>query len=179
MDQILVYCKDKCEVHLNSRGKVTQTTGANLVRLLSAPIQKYESALTLLMLPNYGPLLQQQPYSTRRGLALGIVTNILTKSITISAPEDVHNILELCDILLRDQKDAPPAQIPKAQSSHYDPLPKYTRSHLPEYDELGDDYGNNLSEEQGLIAKLIQLFHSDDDDTQFLVSYLLLNLTHR
>jgi vacuolar protein sorting-associated protein 35 len=132
------------------------------------------------MLPNYGPLLQQQPYNTRRGLALGIMTDILTKSTTISAPEDVHNILELCDILLRDQKDAPPTTIPKAPSSHYDPLPKYTRSHLPKYNELDDDNdGTNISEEQGLIAKLIQLFHSDDDDTQFLVSYHLPNLTHQ
>jgi vacuolar protein sorting-associated protein 35 len=112
-------------------------------------------------------------------LALGIVTNILTKSTTINAPEDVHNILELCDILLRDQKDAPPATIPKTRPSHYDPLPKYTRSHLPEYDELGDGDGASISEEQGLVAKMIQLFHSDDDDTQFLVSCLLPDLTHR
>ncbi|KAI8099631.1 vacuolar protein sorting-associated protein 35 [Halteromyces radiatus] len=163
VDQILLYCKEQCTEHANSNLLYSKTTENHLMTLLSAPIQQYESTLTLLMLENYGSLLQQQPYNTRRRLALAMVTNVLAKGTIIDTPEEVHNILELCDVLLRDQKDV---------TGHYHggQATKSHHSFPPMY-----EYEDSLSEEQGAIAKLIHLFRSDDDDTQF----LLLSATRR
>lgn len=139
--------------------------------LLSAPIRNYDSPLTLLMLQNYGPLMRQQPYNTRYHLGLEIVKTMLEKDTVIDTPEDVHNILELCDVLIRDQDDAP-TPTTEQQGYHGRLPPTYHAGH--HYTSGSDEQTDEdiMLQEQGLIAKLIQLFQSDEDDTQFLVRFI-------
>ena len=79
-----------------------QTTN-NLASLLIAPINSYQSVLTLLALPRYGNLLVLQPFTTRRSLAHAIIASVLKNETVIETPEDVRGILELCQVLIRDQ----------------------------------------------------------------------------
>lgn len=139
----------------------SKPTEANLLALLLAPINQYASVLTLLALENYQPLLALQPFTTRRAVAHAIVSSILKNETIVSLPEDVHGILSLCEVLLRDQKDAPVATTTA-------PSPMYAaRVRKPEFTSIEDE---EFSEEQGWIAKMIHLFRSDNEDTQFLVS---------
>ncbi|ORZ25801.1 vacuolar protein sorting-associated protein 35 [Absidia repens] len=169
VDQILAYCKEQCAEHLNTKELTSKSTGSHLMTLLSAPIRKYESPLTLLMLQNYGPLLRQQPYNARHHLALDIVKTILEKGTVINTPEDVHNILELCDVLIRDQDDHT-STMSTVHDTHRGRLPsKSPVGHHYTYSSYDYNDEDSLLQEQGLIAKLIQLLQSDEDDTQFLL----------
>ena len=131
-----------------------QTT-ANLSALLNAPINSYQSVLTLLALQQYSALLAQQPYSTRRTLAHSLVSSVLKNETIIETPEDVNGILEFCHVLIRDQTDATgPAH--SQQLSGKDPR---RGPYHHERDEL--------AEEQGWVARLIHLFRSDNLSVQF------------
>ncbi|KAI8988921.1 vacuolar protein sorting-associated protein 35 [Pilobolus umbonatus] len=157
VDQILAFAKDKVLELSDSPDLHTKITESNLMSLLSTPIQYYSSALNLLALVNYQPLLAIQPYTTRLSIAFSIVNSILKNSTIIDVPEDVHGILDLCDVLLRDQKDAPSNSIP-APSSGY----------AKKYNELTFEQEEYI-EKQGLMARMIHLFKSDNEDTQFLL----------
>jgi len=50
---------------------------ANLAALLVAPINLYQSVLSLLAIPRYVPLLTQQLFSTRRSTAHSVVSSVL------------------------------------------------------------------------------------------------------
>lgn len=130
----------------------TKETESNLLSLLLAPIQHYRSVLYLLALENYQPLLAVQSYNTRQSVAYSIINNVLRNVTVISIPEDVHGVLELCDVLLRDQKDAP-----MSLPSNYQKTSDLT------YEQ--EEY----LEKQGLLARIVHLFKSDNEDTQFLV----------
>lgn len=130
-----------------------QTTN-NLASLLIAPINSYQSVLTLLALPRYGRLLVLQPFTTRRSLAHAIVASVLKNETIIESPEDVRGVLELCQVLIRDQLDTGLG----TQSQN-------TRSRQP-YNIDRDD----MAEEQGWVARMVHLFRSDILDVQFEVS---------
>ena len=131
-----------------------QTT-ANLSALLNAPINSYQSVLTLLALQQYSALLAQQPYSTRRTLAHSLVSSVLKNETIIETPEDVNGILEFCHVLIRDQADATgPAH--SQQLSGKDPR------RGPYHHEREE-----LAEEQGWVARMIHLFRSDNLNVQF------------
>lgn len=149
VDQILAYAKDKVLENTESPDLHSKSTEANLLALLLAPIQHYCSVLYLLALANYQPLLALQPFATRQSIAFAIVDNVLKNSTVIDIPEDVHGVLDLCDVILRDQKDAPV----------YNSRQKDLSFEEEEYNE-----------KQGLLARMIHLFKSDNEDTQFLVS---------
>jgi vacuolar protein sorting-associated protein 35 len=158
VDQILAYTKDKVLELTDSPDLHARSTESNLLSLLLAPVQQYSSPLILLALSNYNALLSLQPYATRQQIAEEIIHQLLKNDIFIDIPEDVHGILDLCSVLLRDQKDAP--IVP--------PVPVYTRRQKKplELSVEQEDY----VEKQGLLARVIHLFKSDDEDTQFLVS---------
>ncbi|KAI9483790.1 MAG: vacuolar protein sorting-associated protein 35 [Benjaminiella poitrasii] len=147
VDQILTFAKDKVTEYADSPDLHTKATEANLLALLLAPIQHYRSVLYLLALANYQPLLSLQPFNTRQAVSYAVVNNILKNETVIEIPEDVHGVLELCDVLLRDQKDAPMAAY-RQQKSEYD-----------------EDY----LEKQGLLARIVHLFKSPQEDIQFLL----------
>ncbi|KAI7854663.1 vacuolar protein sorting-associated protein 35 [Circinella umbellata] len=156
VDQILTYAKDKVIEYSDSADLHSKVTEANLLSLLLAPITNYTSVLTLLALNNYQSLISVRPFNTRRAIAHAIISSILKNQTVISGPEDVHDILELCDVLLRDQKDAPVGAVPAS----------------PVYGIRGKTMNleqEEFAEEQGWMAKLVHLFQSDNDDTQFLL----------
>jgi vacuolar protein sorting-associated protein 35 len=105
--------------------------------------------LTLLALPNYVPLLSAQPYGTRRMLAHAIVSSVLKNETVVEDPEDVHGILQLCQVLIREQPDAAP-------------LPPGAGGRRGTFGGSED-----VAEEQGWIARMVHLFRSESLGTQF------------
>lgn len=130
-------------------------TISNLAALLAAPINSYQSVLTLLALPRYASLLTQQPFSSRRSVAHAIISSVLKNETVIETPEDVDGILELCHVLIKDQADV-------AGTSGG---PGDRRG--PYYLEREE-----MAEEQGWVARMVHLFRSDALDVQFEVSRL-------
>ncbi|KAG2205825.1 hypothetical protein INT47_004008 [Mucor saturninus] len=163
VDQILAYAKDKVLEFSDSPDLHSKATEANLLALLLAPIQHYSSILTLLALANYQPLLALQPYTTRQSAAYAVVNSVLKNGTIIDIPEDVHGILDLCDVLLRDQKDAPAnaSSAPQQQNTGYSSMRQKPVELSFEQEEF--------IEKQGLLARMVHLFKSDDEDTQFLL----------
>jgi vacuolar protein sorting-associated protein 35 len=143
----IVYCMPllKC-TSIYSPDLLHQDTIRNLLDLLRAPIQAYPSVMTLLALPNYAPLLSQQHYSSRRMIAHAIVNSILKHGTILETTEDVNGILDMCSVLVRDQKDGPRAG-----------------SFVSRQDE------EEFFEEQSWMARLIHLFQSESADEQFMV----------
>lgn len=144
-----------------------QATTANLAALLVAPINSYQSVLTLLAIPNYVPLLTKQLFSTRRSIAHSIISSVLKNETIIEAPEDVNGVLELCHVLIKDQTDssAPGSAIglqptQNAQGGRAEP-------------RRGQFYveREELAEEQGWVARMVHLFRAESLDTQFEVSF--------
>ena len=131
-----------------------QQTTANLASLLLAPINSYQSVLTLLALRRYSPLLTLQRFTTRRSLAHALISSVLKNETVIETPEDVDGILELCHVLIKDQTDAA-ASAARVSSSERRP----GASHLHEKDDL--------AEEQGWIARMVHLFRAESLDVQF------------
>ena len=121
-----------------------QTTN-NLASLLVAPINAYQSILTLLALPRYIALLTLQPFTTRRSLAHAIVGSVLKNETIIETPEDVRGVLDLCGVMVRDPNETGgPIRRP--------PYP-------------GDR--EEMAEEQGWMARMVHLFRADNLDVQF------------
>ena len=137
-----------------------QTT-ANLHALLVAPINSYQSVLTLLALQQYTGLLTQQPYSTRRTLAHSLISSVLKNETVIETPEDVNGILELCHVLIRDQADAGTGP----GGHHGQPLGGKDPRRGPYHER------DELAEEQGWVARMVHLFRSENLDVQFEVRH--------
>lgn len=123
--------------------------------MLLAPINSYQSVLTLLALQRYIPLLTVQPFSTRRSLAHAIISSVLKNETIIEAPEDANGILELCHVLIKDQQDVAPGQGAFPQGGR---------------ERRGGAYPHEkeeLAEEQGWIARMVHLFRAESLDVQF------------
>jgi vacuolar protein sorting-associated protein 35 len=123
-----------------------------------APVNAYQSVLTLLAIPQYVPLLIPQPFNTRRSLAHAVVASVLKNETVIETPEDVNGVLDLCHVLIKDQKD-PRANPAPPSSAGPDRRPSYVASLPATLDEM--------AEEQGWVARMIHLFRSDDLDTHY------------
>ena len=139
-----------------------QTTN-NLASLLIAPINSYQSVLTLLAIPQYVPLLALQLFSTRRSIAHSIVSSVLKNETVIETPEDVNGVLELCHVLIKDQVDS---SAPGGPPVHVQDGRRVGPSFYLEREEL--------AEEQGWVARMVHLFRSDNLGTQFEVSLIYL-----
>ncbi|RKP23012.1 vacuolar protein sorting-associated protein 35, partial [Syncephalis pseudoplumigaleata] len=106
VDRVLAYARSKLDELRESPDLMHQDTIRNMLALLRAPIQSYPTVMTLMLLPNYEPLLTQQHYSSRRTIAHDIVNSILKHQTLIETTDDVNGILNLCSVLVRDQKDS-------------------------------------------------------------------------
>lgn len=151
VDKILGFARDKIKEFTDSPDLHSQQTTSHLASLLLAPINSYQSVLTLLALPNYVPLLSAQPYVTRRMLAHAIVSSVLKNETVIADPEDVDGILELCQVLIREQQDATP--LPPGAGGRRGTFSSGERE--------------DVAEEQGWIARMVHLFRSESLGTQF------------
>ncbi|KAH9048801.1 vacuolar protein sorting-associated protein 35 [Lactarius hengduanensis] len=151
VDKVLGFARDKIKEFTDSPDLHSQQTTSHLASLLLAPINSYQSVLTLLALPSYVPLLSAQPYVTRRMLAHAIVSSVLKNETVIADPEDVDGILELCQVLIREQQDATP--LPPGAGGRRGTFSSGERE--------------DVAEEQGWIARMVHLFRSESLGTQF------------
>ncbi|CAG8651061.1 13744_t:CDS:10 [Funneliformis mosseae] len=160
VDQVIEFAKQKVLDFHDSPDLHSSITASNLLNLLLAPIKSYTTSLTLLALPNYAALLAVQPFQTRRSVAQAIVASILKNETIIETPEEVSGILDLCNVLIRDQKDAtlssPFSGLTSGRSTRSNGVPPIMD---PE----------EFAEEQGWLARIIHLFKSSDPDNQFLL----------
>lgn len=136
----------------------TQLTITNLAALLVAPINSYQSVLTLLAIPNYVPLLTKQLFSTRRSIAHSIVSSVLKNETIIESPEDVDGVLELCHVLIKDQTDSGTPPAPNGQQANI----RDGRRQGPYFIEREE-----MAEEQGWVARMVHLFRAESLDVQF------------
>ncbi|KAI0369885.1 vacuolar protein sorting-associated protein 35 [Pilatotrama ljubarskyi] len=157
VDQILGFAAEKIKEFTDSPDLHSPQTTANLQALLLAPINSYQSVLTLLALQQYSALLNQQPYSTRRTLSHSLISSVLKNETVIETPEDVNGILELCHVLIRDQADAV-----TGPGAHGAPVHVKDPRRGPYHHEREE-----LAEEQGWVARMVHLFRSENLDTQF------------
>ena len=150
----------------------------NLLALLVAPINAYATPLALLNIPTYTSILQIQPYSSRRSIGHAVVSSILKKELVISTPEEVKGVLDLCHVLVRDQRDASigmPTQFPGAQGQQNSGMNSNNGARAGMGNRVYSSRGGGsqmqdmqeMAEEQGWIARLVHLFRSDDDEVQF------------
>ncbi|KAG1741778.1 vacuolar protein sorting-associated protein 35 [Suillus paluster] len=155
VDQILGFAHDKIKEFSESPDLHAPQTAANLAALLVAPINSYQSVLTLLAIPHYVPLLSQQLFSTRRSIAHSVISSVLKNETIIEAQDDVDGVLELCHVLIKDQGDSVAQQSSAAGA-------KEVRRQGPYHTERED-----LAEEQGWVARMVHLFRADSLDIQF------------
>ncbi|KAI6137331.1 vacuolar protein sorting-associated protein 35 [Pisolithus sp. B1] len=146
VDQILGYTHEKIKEFSKSPDLHAPQTAANLAALLVAPINSYQSVLTLLAIPRYVPLLTQQLFSTRRSIAHSVVSSVLKNETLIETPRDVDGVLDLCHVLIKDQNDAIPT---------------------PGIGVVKETRQGDLAEEQGWVARMVHLFRAESLGTQF------------
>ncbi|GJJ13833.1 hypothetical protein Clacol_008090 [Clathrus columnatus] len=156
VDQILGFAHAKMQEYKDSPDLYAPQTTQNLANLLLAPVNSYQSILTLLALPCYPSLFSLQPLSTRRSLAHGLISSVLKNETIIETPEDVDGVLELCQVLIREQPE---------ESSHVPHMGQYPKDgkHLGSHGLESEEF----AEEQGWVARMVHLFRSDSLDVQF------------
>ncbi|KAG6820231.1 hypothetical protein H0H93_003734 [Arthromyces matolae] len=160
VDQILGFTSDKCQEFKDSPDLNTPQTTNNLAALLVAPINSYQSVLTLLAIPNYTPLLTKQLFSTRRSIAHSIISSVLKNETIIEAPEDVDGVLDLCHVLIKDQSDSTSAAAANASLTNSNT--RDTRRQGPYLVEREE-----MAEEQGWVARMVHLFRAESLEVQF------------
>ncbi|KAJ3751230.1 vacuolar protein sorting-associated protein 35 [Lentinula detonsa] len=158
VDQIFAYSSEKIKEFSDNPDLHAQQTSANLAALLVAPINSYQSVLTLLAIPNYAPLLSRQLFSTRRSIAHSIISSVLKNETIVETPEDVDGVLELCHVLIKDQSDS--ASNPTSGSA---PVAAAARRQGPPHFIEREE----MAEEQGWVARMVHLFRADSLDVQF------------
>ncbi|KAK6066709.1 vacuolar sorting protein 35 [Seiridium cupressi] len=147
VDQILDYANRKVREHANSADLHSPPAQQSLLALLQAPLKRYVSIFTALSLPTYVTLFQSQTYPTRRAVAGEVARTLLREHTLISTPTQLENVLEVLKVLIKEGSQ-PPAGYPGGPQRR-----------AMETDET--------IEEQGWLARLVHLVHSDNNDTQF------------
>ncbi|KAK0721669.1 vacuolar protein sorting-associated protein 35 [Lasiosphaeria miniovina] len=149
VDQILDFANTKVKDHANSADLHSQPAQQSLLALLQSPLKRYVTIFTALSLPTYVPLFQSQTYPTRRAVAGEVARTLLRNQTLISTPAQLENVLEILKVLIKEGSQAPAGYPGVVQQ----------RTRVLETDET--------MEEQGWLARLVHLLHSEDNDTQF------------
>jgi len=147
VDQVLDYANQKVKQHANSADLHSQESQTNLLNLLLAPMKSYVSLFTALALPTYIPLLHSQTYPTRRAVAGEIARTLQRNQTKISTPSALEGVLEVLKVIIKEGTQAPAG------------YPGVQQRKAMETDET--------IEEQGWLARIVHLIHSDDNDTQY------------
>ncbi|KAJ2926654.1 hypothetical protein H1R20_g10426, partial [Candolleomyces eurysporus] len=159
VDQVLGFAADKIKEFKESPDLHAQQTTSNLAALLVAPINSYQSVLTLLAIPNYGPLLSRQLFSTRRSIAHSLVSSVLKNETIVETPEDVDGVLDLCHVLIKDQSDVNTNLAINGQPGATTGTGRRQGPFFLEREEM--------AEEQGWVARMVHLFKAESLDVQF------------
>ena len=155
VDQILDYANQKVKQHANSADLHSPESQSNILNLLLAPLKSYVSLFTALALPTYVPLFHSQTYPTRRAVAGEVARSLQRNQTKISTLPALEGVLEILKVLIKEGTQQP-AGYPGVQQ----------RKAL-ETDET--------VEEQGWLARIVHLIHSEENDTQ----YKLLQMTRK
>jgi vacuolar protein sorting-associated protein 35 len=147
VDQVLEYANQKVKQHANSADLHSPESQTNILNLLLAPMKSYVSLFTALSLPTYIPLLHSQTYPTRRAVAGEVARNLLRNLTKISMLSQLEGVLEILKVLIKEGTQQPAG------------YPGVQQRKAVETDET--------VEEQGWLARIVHLIHSDDNDTQF------------
>ncbi|XP_047319966.1 vacuolar protein sorting-associated protein 35A-like [Impatiens glandulifera] len=136
VDQILGACVKK----LSGKGKLQDSKATKqIVALLSAPLEKYNSIETALKLSNYPRLMEHLDDATNKVMAGVIIQSIMKNKTFISTSDKVEALFELIKGLIKDA------------AGNLD-------------DELDEE---DFNEEQNSVARLIQMLYSDDPEEMF------------
>ncbi|CCD47682.1 putative vacuolar protein sorting-associated protein 35 protein [Botrytis cinerea BcDW1] len=146
VDQVLNYASERVRAYANTPELHSPEAQKNILNLLLTPINSYASIFTALSLPTYIPLLQLQTYPTRRAVAGEVARTLQGNSTKISTVTSLEGVLEVLKVLIKEGSQ-PPASYAGVQRKSV------------ETDET--------IEEQGWLARIVHLIHSDDNDTQF------------
>jgi vacuolar protein sorting-associated protein 35 len=155
VDDVLKYANQKVKEHANSADLHSQESQVNILNLLLAPVKSYVSIFTALSLPEYVPLLHSQTYPTRRAVAGDFARNLQRNLTKISSLSQLEGVLEILKVLIKEGTQQPAG------------YPGVQQRKAIETDET--------VEEQGWLARIVHLIHSDDNDTQ----YKLLQMTRK
>jgi len=150
VDQVFQYANKEVGRFANSADLHSQASQANLLSLLLAPVKAYFSLFTALAIPSFIPLLNAQPYPTRRAVAGEVARSILRNETRIDTPDHLQGVLEILKVLIKEGMQQP---------SGYPGGP--ARRAVLETDET--------VEEQGWLARMVHLIRGDDTNTQFKV----------
>ncbi|KAF2645073.1 vacuolar protein sorting-associated protein 35 [Massarina eburnea CBS 473.64] len=148
VDQVLAFANQKVTEYANSADLHSQACQSQILSLLLAPIKTYVSMFTALALPNFIPLLHNQPYPTRRAVAGEVARSLMRNQTHITSMENLESVLEILKVLIKEGMQ---------QATGYPGGPIQRRA--AETDET--------IEEQGWLARLVHLIHGPDNDTQF------------
>jgi vacuolar protein sorting-associated protein 35 len=155
VDQVLDYANQKVKQHANSADLHSQESQTNILNLLLAPMKSYVSLFTALALPTYIPLLHSQTYPTRRAVAGEIARSLQRNQTNISTLPALEGVLEILKVIIKEGTQQPAG------------YPGVQQRKAIETDET--------IEEQGWLARIVHLIHSEDNDTQ----YKLLQMTRK
>ena len=157
VDQVLTFANQKVAEYQNSADLHSQTTQSQILSLLLSPIKAYVSLFTALALPNFIPLLNAQPYPTRRAVAGEVARSLMRNRTLISSPENLESVLEILKVLVREGIQ---------QATGYPGGPIQRRAQETE----------ETIEEQGWLARIVHLIRGENNDTQFKVCTHLLEI---
>lgn len=146
VDQVLDYASDRVRAYANTPELHSPEAQKNMLNLLLTPITSYASIFTALSLPTYIPLLQLQTYPTRRAVAGEVARTLQGNSTKISTVASLEGVLEVLKVLIKEGSQNP---------ANYSGVQRKA----VETDET--------IEEQGWLARIVHLIHSEDNDTQF------------
>ncbi|KAJ8439812.1 hypothetical protein Cgig2_029072 [Carnegiea gigantea] len=125
-----------CVRKLSGRPKLEDSRATKqIIALLSAPLDKYNDAVTALTLSNYPRVMDYLDNDTNKVMAMVIIQNILKNDTCISTADQVQALFELIKGLIRDIDDS--------------------------LDELDEE---DFKEEQNSVARLIHMLYNDDSD---------------
>ncbi|KAF2153324.1 vacuolar protein sorting-associated protein 35 [Myriangium duriaei CBS 260.36] len=147
-DQVLGYAVEEIGRFANTADFHSQDCQKHVLSLLLAPVKAYASLFTALALPHFVPLLNLQPYPTRRAVAGEVARSILRHETSITTPDQLKSVLEIIRVLIKEGAPGP---------SGYQGGP--ARRAALETDET--------IEEQGWLARIVHLIKGADASTQF------------
>ncbi|KAL9241413.1 hypothetical protein vseg_015529 [Gypsophila vaccaria] len=135
-DQVLGSCVSK----LSDVGKLDDSSATKqIVKLLSAPLDKYNSVITALKLSNYPRVMEYLDNETNKVMAKIIIHSVMKNETYISTGDKVEALFELIKGLIKDTDGA-----------------------------VGDEEDEeDFKEEQNAVARLVQMLHNDDPEEMF------------
>ncbi|XP_056687193.1 vacuolar protein sorting-associated protein 35B [Spinacia oleracea] len=126
-----------CVKKLSGRPKLEDSRATKqIIALLSAPLDKYNDAVTALTLSSYPRIMDYLDNDTNKIMAMVIIQNILKNYTCISTADQVEALFELIKGLIKD----------------------IDGSSVDEVDE------EDFNEEQNSVARLIHMLYNDDPD---------------